>query len=134
MASEMARPTRRAWDVLTYPSHGMTDARRSRIEGLRFRSDIVADRLTGSIDIADVDALVLLDKTLGEVADAYARSLAVTTTDRERKAIDRRVEETLDQMLTAAETRLKAADVLVDQHLDTVLRHAQDSSRRLLDR
>lgn len=133
-AIDMDRPARSAWNVLTSPGHAMTDARRSRLEGLRFRADIVTDRLTGSLDIADIQALVLLDKTLGEIADAYRQALKSAPSDKARRAIDRRVEETLDQMLTAAETRLRAADAIVDQRLDAVLQHAQDSSRRLLDR
>lgn len=127
-------PVHRAWHVIVSPPHAITDARRSRLEDMRFRADIATDRLKNSIDTADIDAVVLLNKTVGEVAEAYALSLPLTTSDRARKAIDRRLEETLRQMVVAAETRLHSGNQVVADRFDTVIRHAQASSDRLKGR
>lgn len=127
-------PVHLAWDAIVSPPHAITDARRSRLEDLRFRADIAVDRLGGSLDIGDIDTIVLMQKTLGEVSAAYRAALTVATTDKGRKAIDRSLEETLEKMVSAAESRLAVSDRAVTDRFDAAIRHAQASSDRLADR
>ena len=129
-----ADPVHRAWDIIVRPPHAVTPARSSRLEDLRFRADVAIDRLTGTLDVADIEALVLLEKTLAEVAGAYAETLPTMTTDKARKDLDRRLDDTLEQMVSAAETRLAVADRIVVDRFDTAIRHAQASSARITDR
>jgi len=124
-------PAHLAWDGILNPPHAMTDARRSRLENLRIRTETAVDRLGGSLDVGDMDTIVLMRKTLGEVSSAYRATLGVTTTDKSRKAIDRSLDETLGRMVAAAESRLAISDRVVTDRFDTTIRHAQESSDRI---
>jgi len=135
--SEEARqtdPVHLAWHAIVNPPHAMTDARRSRLENLRFRADVAVDRLDGSLDIGDIDTVILMQKTLGEVSSAYRAALTVVTTDKGRRAIDRSLEETLDRMVSAAESRLAASTQAVTDRFDAAIQHARSSSARIVDR
>jgi hypothetical protein len=133
-AARRGDPVQEAWHAIVSPPHAMTDARRSRLEDLRFRADIAVDRLGGSLDVGDIDAIVLMQKTLGEVSSAYRAALTVVTTDKGRKAIDRSLEETLDGMVSAAESRLAISDRAVTDRFDAAIQHARSSSARIVDR
>lgn len=133
-AARKGNPVQQAWHAIVNPPHAMTDARRSRLEDLRFRADVAVDRLDGSLDIGDIDAVILMQKTLGEVSSAYRAALTVVTTDKGRRAIDRSLEETLDRMVSAAESRLAASNQAVTDRFDTAIQHAQSSSARIVDR
>lgn len=132
--AELARandPVNLAWDMLTCPPHGATLERTSRMDGLRDRAGSAIVRLNGSMEMADIEAVVLLERTLTEVASAYEATLATLTTAQQREEVDMRIEETVSGMVKAAEGRLATEDVVATSHLDTVLRHAQASSERL---
>lgn len=132
--ARQADPVHLAWEAILDPPHSMTDARRSHLRDLRLRADVVVERLGGSLDIGDIDTVVLMQKTLGEVASAYRDALVIMTTDEGRQAIDRSLEKTLAGMIGAAETRLEAAYEAITDRFDATIRHAQDSSERIARR
>lgn len=85
---------------------------------LRERFEAARSRLTGSIDLADVEALALMEGTLTRVSRSHERAMGTASSVARERAIVAESRKALDHVITAAERRTDLrSDVEMREHV-----------------
>lgn len=82
---------------------------------LRERFEAARSRLTGSIDLADVEALALMEGTLTRISRSHARAMKAASSVKRERSIVADSRKALEHVIAAAEFR-------IDQHSDAEMR------------